>query len=117
MHASVNFGDLLRPDFEEIFDKEYNQLQSKLQDLYNMVPSNGRDIMKWSGVGTLKDFEQFTGSIQYQDQSQGYDTTMTPLEFANAIQVERRLFDTQQYNTFNQRPAALGASAARTECR
>lgn len=114
MHASVNFGDLLRPDFEQIFDDEYKQLASKREDLYGIVPSNGMDTMKWSGVGTLGDFEQFTGSIQYQEQSQGYDTTMTPLEFANAIQVERRLFDTQQYNTFNQRPKALGASAART---
>jgi hypothetical protein len=114
MHASVNFGDLLRPDFEEIFDDEYRQLRSKREDLYGIVPSNGRDIMKWSGVGTLGDFTEFDGSVTYQEQSQGYDTTMTPLEFANGIQVERRLFDTQQYNTFNQRPKALGASAART---
>lgn len=114
MHTQANFGDLLRPDFEKIFDDEYKQLRSKLNDLYAIAPSNGRDIMKWSGVGTLGDFEEFNGSIQYQEQSQGYDTTMTPLEFSNGIQVERRLFDTQQYNTFNQRPKALGASAART---
>jgi phage major head subunit gpT-like protein len=114
MHGSANFGDLLRPDFEQIFDDEYKQLRSKREDLYGIVPSNGRDIMKWSSVGTLGDFTPFDGSVTYQEQSQGYDTTMTPLEFANGIQVERRLFDTQQYNTFNQRPKALGASAART---
>ena len=114
MHESVNFGDLLRPDFEKIFDDERKQLRSKRDDLYTKAPSNGRDIMKWSGVGTLGDFEEFNGGIKYQEQSQGYDTTMTPLEYSSGIQVERRLFDTQQYNTFNQRPKALGASAART---
>ncbi|KPK68177.1 hypothetical protein AMJ82_08935 [candidate division TA06 bacterium SM23_40] len=70
--------------------------------------------MKWSGVGTLPDFNEFTGLIEYQSQSQGYDTTATHIEFANGCQVERKLFDDDQYNVFNQRPAALGASAART---
>jgi hypothetical protein len=70
--------------------------------------------MKWSGVGTLPDFEEFNGSVQYQSQNQGYDTTATALEFASGCQVERKLYDDQQYNTFNQRPAALGSSAART---
>jgi phage major head subunit gpT-like protein len=113
-HVSTNFGDLLAPDFEEIFDAEYRQLRSKREDLYGIVPSNGRDLMKWSGVGTLPDFNQFTGTIEYQSQHQGYDTTATYLEFASGCQVERKLFDDDQYNVMNQRPAALGASAART---
>jgi hypothetical protein len=113
-HQSVNFGDVLSVEFETIFDEEYAQLPSKRQDLYGIEPSNGRNEMKWSNVGTLPDFEQFDGSIQYQSQHQGYDTTATYLEFANGCQVERKLFDDDQYNIFNPRPAALGASAART---
>ena len=113
-HQSVNFGDVLDSEFQEIFDREYNQLASKRGDLYGIVPTNGRETIKWSGVGTLPDFEPFDGSIRYQSQHQGYDTVSTPLEWASGVQVERKLFDDDQYQIFNQRPAALGASAART---
>ena len=113
-HSSGNFGDLLDPNFQVIFDDEYNQLMSKRGDLYGVVPSNGQRTMKWSEVGTLPDFVELDGSIDYASQNQGYDTTLTYLEFARGIQVTRTLFDDQQYNTFNQRPKALGAAAART---
>ena len=50
----------------------------------------------------------------YQSAAQGYDTVITPIEFASGIQVERRLFDTDQYAIMNQRPSGLARAAQRT---
>jgi phage major head subunit gpT-like protein len=113
-HVSTNFADLLDIRFQRIFDEEYKQLPDMIGMLYTLDPSNGRNDMRWSQVGTVADFSEFTGTVGYSSQSQGYDTTATYVEFANGIQVERKLFDDDQFNVMDQRPRALAASAHRT---
>jgi len=113
-HVSVNFGDLLDPRFQKIFTEQYAALPDMLPMLYNFEPTNGRNNMMWSSVGTVPDFEEFTGIVSYNAQNQGFDITSTPIEFTNGIQVERKLFDDDQYNIMDQRPRALGSAAART---
>lgn len=113
-HISDNFGDLLDPRFQKIFFENYPQLNDMLPELYNFIPSNGRDTLRWSEVGTLPDWDAFTGSVNYKSSAQGYDTVMTPIEFASGIQIERKLFDDDQFNIMNQRPKSLATSARRT---
>jgi len=113
-HVSEGFGDLLDPRFQKIFHEEIPQLGDMLPELYNFVPSNGRNNMTWSEVGALTDWSEFTGSVDYQSATQGYDTTLTPLEFASGIQVERKLFDDDQYHIMDQRPAGLATAYKRT---
>jgi len=113
-HASGNFGDLLDPRFQRIRDEEYKRLPDKLPDIYAFVPSNGRNNMQWSGVGTLPDFSQWGGNVTYESQSQGYDTTLTYLAFVNGLQIERDLYEDDQYHVMDQKPRALAASAYRT---
>ena len=113
-HVSSAFGDLLDPRFQKIFYERYNQLPSMLGEFYSFVPTNGRADMRWSDVGTLPDWSAFSGTVNYGSSSQGYDTIATPLEFASGIQIERKLFDDDQYNIMDQRPKALATSAQRT---
>jgi len=113
-HTSTNFGDLLDPRFQRIYYQQFDQLPDKLPDLFDFPPTNGRNNMTWSEVGTIGDWNQFSGTVQYSSQSLGYDTTSTPLEWVQGIQVERKLFDDDQYNIMNQRPAALAISSNRT---
>ena len=113
-HVSGSFGDLLDPRFQKIFYENYPQLNDMLPELYNFVPTNGRDTMRWGEVGTLADWDAFTGSVNYKSSSQGYDTIQTPVEFASGVQIERKLFDDDQYNIMDQRPKALATSAKRT---
>lgn len=113
-HVSESFGDLLDPRFQRIFYETYDGLPSMLSELFTMVPTNGRNDMRWSQVGTLPNWNQFSGSVNYADSAQGYDTVATPLEFASGVQVERKLFDDDQYNIMDQRPRALATSAQRT---
>jgi len=113
-HVSTSFGDLLDPRFQKIFYESYKQLDSLIPSLYTMAGTNGREDMRFSQVGTLPDWTAFSGTVNYQSSTQGYDTTLTPLEFASGVQVERKLFDDDQYNIMDQRPRALGTSASRT---
>lgn len=113
-HVSGNFGDLLDPRFQKIFHEEKPQVPSMIGTIYTMVPTNGRNNMTWSEVGTLPDIEEFNGTVGYQSSSQGYDVTMTPVEFAGGIQVQRKLFDDEQYNIMDQKPKGLRTSTDRT---
>jgi hypothetical protein len=114
-HISTAFPDVLDPTFKRIFDEEYDQLPDMLPRLFSSEDTGPRgDATKWSSVGTIGDFTEFNGIIGYQSQSQGYDTTATHIEWANGIQVERKLFDDDRHNIINKRPAALAMSAQRT---
>ncbi len=113
-HTTEAFGDLLDIRFQEIFDRQFPAAHDMLPELFNFEPNNGRIDMRFSEVSGYGDIPEFSGSVTYQSAAQGYDTTITPVEFASGIQVERRLFDTDQYSIMNQRPAGLARSAQRT---
>ena len=113
-HTSGQFGDLLDPRFQKIFHENLPQLDDMLPELFTFPSSNGRNDMTWSNVGAYGDWSEFTGSVQYDSASQGYDTTSTPIEFASGCQVERKLFDDDQYNIMDARPAGLAAAYKRT---
>ncbi len=113
-HTTDQFGDLLDPTFQDIFHEVYTERPDLLPMVYNFEPTNGRIDMKWTQVGAADDWGQFNGQVGYDSLSQGFDTTLTPIEFSSGLQVERRLFDTEQYNIMNQRPRALARAAFRT---
>lgn len=113
-HTTGQFGDLLDPRFQEIFDDNFPQLNDMLPEIYAFPPDNGRIDMRFSQVSGYGDIPQFSGSVTYQSAAQGFDTTITPLEFASGIQVERRLFDTDQFSIMDQRPAGLARATQRT---
>lgn len=116
-HVSGSFGDLLDPRFQKIFFEQFNQLPDMLGELFTVIPHNGRDIMTWSEIGAFGDWPAFTGSVSYDSLTQGYDTTATYLEFASGFQVERKLYDDDQFNIMDRRPVALATAAQRTRQR
>jgi hypothetical protein len=111
---SANFGDLLDPRFQRIFADEAEQLPDMLPRLFNFVKDNGRDSMPFSNVGGFHDFSEFTGTVDYDSPAQGYDTTLTPLQFASGFQVERALYDDDQYQIIDRMPRGLARAAQRT---
>jgi len=113
-HTSGQFGDLLDPRFQQIFHEQYNQLPDMISTLYTLPPNNGRDTMTWSSVGAFGDWSQFNGSVGYDSLAQGYDTTATHVEFSSGTQVERKLFDDDQFQIMDQRPRGLATAANRT---
>lgn len=113
-HVSESFGDLLDPRFQQIFHDQFDQLPDMVGAVYTQPGTNGRNDIRYSDVGAYGDFNQFTGSVNYDSAAQGYDTVITPLEFASGVQVERKLFDDDQYNIMDARPAGLARAASRT---
>lgn len=113
-HTSGQFADLLDPRFQKIFNEQYDQIPSMIPELFSSVPHNGRDVMTWSEVGAFGDWSAFTGRVSYDALTQGYDTSMTFIEFASGFQVERKLFDDDQFHIMDQRPAGLATAAKRT---
>jgi phage major head subunit gpT-like protein len=112
--TSNSFGDLLDPRFQKIFHDTYDQIPDKIGEVYTMVPNNGRNNMTFSEVGTLSDWDEFTGTVAYSAINQGYDVTMTPVEFSKGTQVQRKLYDDDQYHIMDQKPKSMAQSAART---
>ncbi len=112
--TSGSFGDLLDPRFQKIFVDTLKPLPDMLGEVYTMVPSNGRNNMTWSEVGTLTDWEEFTGTVAFGSISQGYDVTMTPVEFTKGMQVDRKLFDDDQFHIMDQKPKSMAESLHRT---
>lgn len=110
---SENFGDLLDPRFQKIFNDRYKQLPDMVPMLYDFPADNGRADMRWSEVGAFQDPSEFTGSVDYDTIYQGYDVTQTHVEFASGFQVQRKLFDDDQYNVMDQRPSGLATAAMR----
>lgn len=113
-HQSGAFGDLLDIRFQRIFFERFKQLADMIPTLYNMTPHNGRDVMSWSQIGALGDWSAFSGRVEYDSMTQGYDTQMTYVEFASGIQVTRQLFDDDQFNVMDRKPSGLATAAQRT---
>lgn len=111
---ATNFTELFDVRFERIINEEYAKHPDMVEKLFTKLPTNGRDNMTFNGVSTIGDFEQFTGSVTYNDIHMMYDTTMTPVEFTNGFQVERKLFDDDQFHIFDGKPKHLARSAWRT---
>ncbi len=109
-----NFEDILDPLFQQIFNDELPQHRDVISEFYDMVGTNGRADMKWSGVGAYDDFQAFTGEVQYDAPFQGYDTVATPVEYVSGTQVERKLFDDDQFQIYSERPRGIAAAAVRT---
>lgn len=111
--TSGSFADLIDKRVTKLFYDEYKQLPSRKGDLFSVEKSND-SFEKWSEVGTIGDFTSFSGTVGYQSQAQGYDTTAQHLEWANGIQIERKLYDDDRHGIWERRPVALAHSANRT---
>lgn len=115
--VSTNFADLLDPRFQKIFNDQYRQLPSRIGDFYQIVSGADaptRDSYRVSQLGALDDVPEFTGSVTYDDVSQGYDSTLTHREYASGFQIERKLFDDDLRGVMEAKPRSLARAYART---
>lgn len=112
---STAHPDVITADMSEVFHERIPQIPSRISELYSMGGRGPRgDQVTDSSEGTMEDWGQFSGSVEYDDIFQGYDVTATHLSFVRGFQLEQELLEDDRQDIFNRRPRALASSYART---
>jgi len=115
--TSTQFPDVLDSRFAEVFDTRYKQIADMIGTFYSVkqgASAPTRDTYRTSAIGAFGDVPEFTGTVTYDDVSQGYDGTITPKEYASGFQIERKLFDDDLTGIMEAKPAQLALAWART---
>ena len=115
MAISEGWAELLEPGLRAIFETQREALaaQSKIPMLFNVTGSSKAQEHDL-GVGGFGDWEEYDGSLNYDDNEQLWKTTYTHAEFVKSFKVERKLVDDDLYNIINRRPRGLATSEVRT---
>lgn len=108
--VSANFADLLDVRFRDIANGSYDKGKSRIPDLMS-VDSSDRPDERYSEVTPLGKLPQFTGTLEYMSADQGYDVTASHVEYAGGIQIQRKLFDDDQFGLIDEIFSSLGDAA------
>lgn len=107
-----HFGYLLEPGLREIFYETYDQLPDMVSDIFNVQTTNNPYETDVS-IGTMGEFPEFAGTVEYDRPYQGYKQVYEFPEFAKGFRIERKMWDDDRYNEINKRPQGLAISAQR----
>ena len=111
------FSQLLDARFAKIYNDRYSQLPDMLGEFYDMMDGETlptKDTARFGQVGAFTDIPGFTGSVTYDDVSQGYTATLTHVEYAAGFQIERKLFDDDLFGVMDAKPRGLATAYQRT---
>ena len=107
--TSGNFADLLKPGLKRIFDIGMSRPRPMMEMLFG-VESSTRFEEQYQGMGNQGLVPPFDGTVPYADFDAGYRTDIRNYEFAQGIQVERRLVDDDQYSQIRRRASSMSDS-------
>jgi hypothetical protein len=112
---SDNWPDILDVRFHKIHNEVYKDVDDMLSKFFYFDPGSkpGRESERYSSVGAYGEISEFNGQVIYDDVYQGYDMRVVPLEFASGLQVERKLYDDDQFSIIDQKPKSLSRSLYR----
>jgi hypothetical protein len=91
----------------------YEKGKSRIPDFFD-VQSSDRPDERFSELTPMGKFQAWAGSVPYDGASQGYDVTATHLQWALGVQIERALYDDDQFGVIDEQFGALGDSAFKT---
>ncbi len=117
MHASESWPDLLEPGVKiKAMDNymTFKKKSSMLKDIFGMETSS-KSYEKYSSLSEMEDFDVFSGTVNYADTYQGFDTKIEFVEKVKGIQIERKLYDDDLTGEIKKRSEVIGRAAARTE--
>ena len=110
-----SFGDLLEPGFKKIFDDAFKEMPLVFPQVMNVDSSTKQDE-KFSGVSGFGLFNETAEGAQivYDDPVQMYDVTLTHVKYTKGFKISEELYEDDQYNVMNKKPAQLARAARRT---
>ena len=100
--TSGNFADLLKPGLKRIYDIAMSRPRPIMEMLFG-VESSTRFEEQYQGMGAQGLVPPFDGTVPYSDYDAGYRVDIRNYEFAQGLQIERRLVDDQQGNQISGR--------------
>ena len=111
--AKAGFPDVLDPRFREITYSTFELQKDMVPFFYDVQPSN-LEVERGSDITPMGDMVEFTGTVSYDGPDQGYNWTATHKEFALGMQIERRLWEFDQFGAIDGFFEELGHSAHKT---
>lgn len=109
------FGDLLEPGFRTIFNDKFSEIPQLFPQLFHVNTSDKQEEKDSavSGFGLLSQTAE-GGSVVYEDPVQMYDKRYIHLKYTKGFKISEELYEDEQYNVMNKKPAALGRATRRT---
>lgn len=110
-----DFGDLLEPGLRKVFDDRYSEIPLTFPEVFNVNQSSKQSETDTgvTGFGLLIETAE-QDPITYEDPNLMFDVSYVHKKYTKGFKVSRELYEDEQYNVINKKPAALGRAARRT---
>ena len=112
IHAASAFPDLLDPRFMQVSLQAYDEETDRIPEFYTKKSSN-LSVERWSEISDMGDAVEFLGTIEYDAATQGYDAQASPKIFNLGTQIQRELWELEQFDIIDKLHRALGRSIKR----
>jgi hypothetical protein len=110
--AKAGFPDVLDPRFREITYQTFDKQPDMVSFFYSMETPT-QFVERGSDITPMGDLVEFTGQISYDAPDQAYDWTATHKEFALGIQIERLIWEFDQFGVIDDMYTELALAAHR----
>jgi phage major head subunit gpT-like protein len=114
MITTGDWPDALEPIANVHAKKGYEQAPAE-KDMFFEVKEGKKLTETYLEMGDIGVMGELTGSVAYDDISQGYKYTVTAKEFSKGIKIQRRFVETDQQDVVEGLPKKLGESAHNRE--
>lgn len=111
--TKAGFPDALQPDFREVTLQKFNEIEDPVGKMFT-IKSSDRHSETVSAIGPMGDLPKFTGTLSYDGPDQMYDVTAVHVEFAGGVQIQRALYDDDQFDVINDFFGMLGRAGKLT---
>ena len=112
--TSGNFADLLRPPLVRAFNLAMGRPPAMIDALFK-VENSTRYEEQYQGLGAQGLVPPFNGTVPYTDFDAGYRVDIRNYEFAQGLQIERRLVDDDQGNQITGRAQNMADAFNQTQ--
>lgn len=112
MITTGNWQNALEPIAHKNFDVGSKEIPAE-KDLFYTVKKTSKLTETFLELGDIGSMGEFTGSLGYDDVTQGYSFTVTAKELAKGIKIQRKFAETDQLDIVEGLSQMLGRSARR----
>lgn len=110
MITTGNWPDALEPIAHKNFDVGMDKVPAE-KEMFFKVRSSKKRTETYLELGDIGPMNKFTGTVPYDDVSQGFQFTVTATQFAKGIKIQREFVETDQLDIVEGLPQLLGRSA------